>query len=112
LSCALFALMTQALAKPLADDVTPAEPGHAGKPLEVLIHQLREGDIRARQDAAEALGRMGRAAEPAVAELAQAMHNPYLTRPAARGGSIDVWRRNSFRRMPGARVGDYNLDRC
>src|SRR5205807_1923702 len=57
-----------------ADDATVA----------TLIEQLRTGDRLQRQDAAEALGKIGPAAEAAVPVLTDALRQQSLARPAAR----------------------------
>jgi HEAT repeat protein len=47
-----------------------------------LVRQLRAGDLLARQDAAEALGRLGPGAEPAIPALRAALKDPWV-RPMA-----------------------------
>jgi HEAT repeat protein len=59
-----------------------AEP--TGRSVASLVEQLQQGDLAARQDAAEALGDLGPAAEEAVPALGRALKDEMTCRPAAR----------------------------
>jgi HEAT repeat protein len=60
-----------------------AEPVSVTPSVRELIRQLETGDVLARQDAADALGRLGPAAEEAVPTLTAALKRECLRRPAA-----------------------------